>query len=112
MSERHPNITRLDFNVVVKFGETLTMVNKIEEMPERSVVVESKLSEMTLEQSVEWCQKHGWVTRQWHGGARAWKGNEPRPVRTAGQIMARRRELERWPIEGIEVHAIDLKYDL
>lgn len=55
----------------------------------------------------------GYTARRWEGGARAWKGR-PRPLRTAAQILARRRRAERGMRrrgEGGAVHAMDFAYD-
>ena len=70
---------------------------------------------MSLDAMVAWLNENGWTVRRWPGGARAWKG-EMLPVRSRYQIKRKREELKaRWQegnAQGVQIHAIDLAYDL
>lgn len=104
------DITRLDFT---KLPDDRVLVNKIFEDHQRrqAVVVNTVMSSLTLDELVSWCESTGWTVRRWPGGARAWWGGL-RPVRTAGAIKNKRAELMHRPIPGLQVHALDLAYDL
>jgi hypothetical protein len=53
-----------------------------------------------LDVALDWCRKNGYTIRRWEGGARAWKGDQPRPVRTRPQIHHRRSQAERRAMHG------------
>jgi len=51
-----------------------------------------------LERALQWCEANGYVVRRWgkhdgiQAGARAWRGEKPWVIRTAGQIIRRRKQ--------------------
>jgi len=112
MAKRLP-VTRIDFSV----GGEVVVVNKVAERltPDgRDIVLESTQKALAeLDAMLAWCESHGWVVRRYLPlGARAWKGDQPRLVRTREQIQKKRAELVRRPVPGLEAHALDLAFDL
>lgn len=105
-------ISRIDFALT---SNDAVIVNKIDDTTQagRAIVVEScPKPKSEFEKMLEWCAANGWVVRKFLPlGARAWKGEEPRPVRDAGQIKRKRDTLTRDPIPGLNVVALDLAYD-
>jgi len=61
---------------------------------------EIKHSEFDLDAALAWCKANGYTIRRWDGGARVWKGDVPRPVRTRLQIRRRRAQAERLALHG------------
>ena len=105
-------ITRIDF-IETSNG---VVVNKLAWNGQRYIVTngttktEEENPEFVLEEALAWCEKNGWSVRRWYGGARAFKG-EPRVIRTTGQIKSLRERLKRYPVPGLQLHTIDLRYD-
>ena len=101
-------ITRIDFTVA---GDII-VVNKLDELPDRPVVVEQRQHpKENLDTMLKWCEDNGFAVRRFLPlGARAWRGNV-RPIRTSAQIRRRRDELMRYPVDGLNVVALDLAYD-
>lgn len=109
MAERKEvHITRIDFAV----ADQSVVVNKLVEIDGRAIVIETSTKPLAeLETMLTWCASHGWTVRRYAPlGARAWKG-AAKPVRTAGQIQKRRAEMEKYPVPGLQVHALDFAYD-
>lgn len=75
---------------------------------------EYPLDSFTIDDKIAWMQSHGYYVRSWPGGARGWKGDKPRPVRTAREIFKLRERLERTPrpeLNGVE-NTLMLEFDL
>lgn len=69
----------------------------------------------TLDMATAWLEENGWKVRRWGApgaGARAWMGKEL-PVRTAGEIQAKRARMEnnRQLYPGLEIHCIDFAFE-
>ena len=47
-------------------------------------------ADFDLDKALDWCTSNGFAVRRWNGGARAWWGDKPTPVRTVGQIQKKR----------------------
>lgn len=102
-------ITRIDFATTAD----VVVVNKLVEEPARARVIDSAQKPAAeLDKMLAWCEANGWTVHRFAPlGARAWKGNAPRPVRTANKTIAKRDELTRHPVPGLNVVALDLLYD-
>lgn len=105
-----PKPTRLDFIVA---GDQV-VVNKVLEgvLPNsRDIVMDTDTKKHDeLDTMLEWCESHGWVVRRFlPAGARAWKGAQPRPVRSKTRILKLAQQLQR---QGIDSNRYDLRYDM
>ncbi len=86
-------ITRIDFS---QEGEKWT----VKKFPygwtakTRPLSIESKPADFDLEAAFAWLQEHGWTTRRYPGGARAWKG-QILPVRDDNAIRRMRGQTNR-----------------
>lgn len=108
--EQRTKVTRIDFTVA---GD-IVVVNKIDDqtVAGRAIVINScQYLLSSMEEMLSWCEANSFVVRRYFPlGARAWFGRV-RPVRTAGQIQRKRSELTRYPVEGLQIHTVDLAYD-
>lgn len=72
-------------------------------------------TEMDLDEMVDWLEREGWTIRRWPGGARAWRDGL-RIIRTRGQILRKRKQLQTGAGYGPEIrniaHTLELAYDL
>lgn len=113
-------ITRLDFFVQ---ADGTTIVKKLGQAPVSNgnhVVLAEERKVVDLDKALAFCRKNGYATRRWSevrtatfckpAGARAWKGDEPWPVRTEGQIRKLRAQLN-GQAAGLG-HALNLAFDL
>jgi len=103
-------ITRIDFVTT----EEMVVVNKVYEgvlRGNRDIVVDTKQHPIAkFEGMLDWCEKNGWIVRRFEPrGARAWKGSEPRPVRTKKAIKKLAMRLQR---DGFDSNRFDLRYDM
>jgi len=103
-------VTRMDFLVA---GEQV-VVNKLFEavLPgQKDIVVDHTTKPLAeMDSMLEWCEKHDWHVRRFLPyGARAWKGTDPRPVRTKGRIHKLAIELTKRQINS---NRFDLRYDM
>lgn len=112
-------ITRLDFFVQ---ADGTTIVQKLAQTPfsrDQHVILATEQKPVDLDKALAYCRQHGYTTRQWPAvrqngngpilrpaGARAWKADQPWPVRTAGQINKLRQQL------GLLGHSLNLAFDL
>ncbi len=118
-------ITRLDF--FVKDGDVsgapLVIVQRLAvTSPVRGdhVIVATEEKPVDLEAAAAWLHKNGYCTRRWPAvvtptyqkpaGMRAWKADQPWPVRTEGQIRKLRTQLN-GHTAGIG-HSLNLAFDL
>jgi len=105
-----PKITRIDFALT----SDLVVVNKIDDgtTARTAVVVDSSIKERAkLDEMLSWCEANGWSVRRYFPlGARAWKG-QPRVIRTRDQIRKKHADLTNHPVDGLQLHALDLAYD-
>jgi hypothetical protein len=69
-------------------------------------------SEKSLEEIVAWLEANGWIVRKWYNGARAFKNGTMAPIRCKFEIIAKRQSLQKWPDPHLQIHALDLAYDL
>ena len=104
-------VTRIDFALA---GDVV-VVNKIDDMTVagRSIVVDSNEKPASeLDKMLAWCETNGFVVRRYAPlGARAWRGERPRPVRTKAAVIKKHADLLAYPVKGLQVHALDLAYD-
>ena len=109
--EQKSIVSRIDFSVA---GDVI-VVNKIDDqtIPGRAIVTNSRQHPKSeLDKMIAWCEANGFHVRRFLPlGARAWFGALPRPVRRRGQTQRKRSELERYPVEGLQLQALDLVYD-
>ena len=64
----------------------------------------------SLDEFVAWLEAHGWTVRRWPGGARGFLGKQF-PVRTKAEIKRLREQFYRFPVKGVEAHALDLAFE-
>ena len=74
--------------------------------------VASYISETSYDSIMAWFKENNWITRQWPGGARAFLNGTMAPVRSAGEIKRKREAITRYPPPGVQIHAVDLAYEL
>jgi hypothetical protein len=85
-------ITRIDFTLtlagwmVSKFPHGWTART-------HPIKKEQKGPDFDIREALTWLQQNGWVTVEWEGGARAWKGHML-PIRDREQILKLRRQSE------------------
>jgi len=103
--------TRIDFTIAD--GNVLIQKLDDETVMARAIPVEqTQKPAAQLDTMLAWCESHGWHVRRYLPlGARAWKGDAPRVVRTEYRIKKKRAQLTRQQIPGLNVHALDLRYD-
>lgn len=92
---------RIDFLILV---DGTTIVTKMWKHPSDLRDIPHKANtyppgEFDLASAIKWCKEHGFTVWTWPigkepMGARAWRGH-PWPIRTAYQIIKKRRELEK-----------------
>lgn len=108
---KHPD--RIDFTVLSDGGVIITKMRRDTSnlqypraipLPDGS---STKTPGFDLEGALTWCEDHGYVVRRWPGGARAWKGSKPWPIRTGYGIFKARQRAER---EG-KGFSLDFAYD-
>lgn len=117
--EGHP-ITRLDFFLN---EDGTCIIQKLAETPAsngRPAVLSSETKTVDLAKTAAYLHQHGYCTRRWDAvqtptykkpaGMRAWKGDEPTPIRTEGQIRKLRAQLN-GHAAGL-AHALNLAFDL
>jgi hypothetical protein len=109
LGDKTMKITRIDFATTSE----IVVVNKIDDTGARAIVVESKQYPIKqLEWMLQWCEANGYVIRRFAPlGARAWLGATPRMVRNRSEIMKKRRELEMYPVDGLQLNAVNLALD-
>lgn len=108
-------VDRIDF---IRLGDGWR-VTKLHNDGARWIVIESVVhgtygeGAFDVQGALAWLRERGWAVREWPGGARAWRGGKPIPIRTREQIITLRRAWERYGApEGVALVNVDLAYDL
>jgi hypothetical protein len=90
---------RIDFTLT----RSCVVVTKFWSVDGRSVAPNGAQVEPTsfdLDAALDWCKQHGYSVRRWRDGARAWRGDRIRPMRSRRQIEYRRMKAEQRAIGG------------
>ncbi len=92
---------RIDFTILADGTVIVTKMwrhpSKLRDVPHEGKTYQP--GQFSIERALAWCKGNGFVVFTWPVGkpmmgARAWRG-QPWPIRTAYQIMRKRRELEK-----------------
>ena len=85
---------RIDFTLL-NDGRVIVLKMRREAADRRDIVTDNNVHlDLDLDAALDWCRKHNYTVRTWHGGARAWHG-APWVIRTRAQIKKKREHLER-----------------
>jgi hypothetical protein len=90
---------RIDFAVATS-GVVVTKLWLIEGRNVALHGAQTKPADFDLDGALAWCEANGYTVRRWQGGARAWRDDEPRPIRTRLQIWRRRARAEQLALHG------------